>query len=79
MVLGAISGAVSGAIGGATANPRIGLLVGILGGLVFGIISTMNLLSPSLFAFGVYSLLLGVPAALGGYKGGRRGRQLSTK
>src|SRR5206468_10830318 len=79
MVLGTIGGAVSGAIGGMTANPRIGLLAGIVAGVVFGIISLMNLQTPSLFGFALSCPLLGVPATLGGYEGGWRGRQLSRE
>jgi uncharacterized membrane protein (UPF0136 family) len=78
MLLGAISGAVSGAIGGTTASSRVGLVAGIVGGILFGIISNLNLLSASWLAMALYSVLLGVPAAVAGYKGGRIGRQLSS-
>ncbi len=80
MLWGAIGGTVCGAIGGATASSRIGLLAGISAGVCAGL--TSGLISPSqppqCYAIALfYTVLLGVPAAVGGYNGGRTGRDVA--
>ena len=74
MLLGTICGAASGAIGGATVNPRVGVVAGIVGGILF---RALTIHEVSWLAMAISSVLLGAPAALGGYKGGRVGQQLS--
>ncbi len=78
MFWGAIGGTVCGAIGGTTASSRIGLLAGISAGICAGLTSGLIFQPPQCYAIALfYTVLLGVPAVIGGYNGGRVGREFA--